>query len=336
MAACGDDASGEPGAGTGVTGGASGTGTTGGVGGGAASGTGGTASGTGGAMVMTGGTGAGGSAGTGASGTSGSDAGSAGACDLTGSWIVKRVLFTTPNSALAPGAQKVSNWDLYEIEQSGDDFTVTSHLMAGIVTTGDARVSLSDATLGALQEHMDHTGRRGTFKPTADGCAFTLERTYAVMGVNPIAFYRGGVADPPGRIAGNPDAATLEPLPSQGGNPGADDWDGDGKPGIQFVITDSPLGSGVRHETQRDWQEMSGTVAASSDEFEVPVTWNFEETVVEASNPFFGVVASVREGAPHTAFWKRTDASIRGATDVETAKNMQAAMPHEPLPRDAL
>lgn len=290
-------------------------------------------------MATTGGIGAGGetgAGGAGAAGASGGDAGSTGACDLTGLWIVKRVLFTTPNSALAPGAQKVSNWDLYEIEQSGDDFTVQSHLMAGIVTTGDARVSLSDATLGALQEHMNHSGRRGTFKPAAGACAFTIERTYAVMGVTPIAFYRDGVADPPGRIDGNPDASTLEPLPSMGGNPGADDWDGDGKPGIQFVITDSPLGSGVRHETQRDWQEMSGTVAAGSDEFEVPVTWNFEETVVEASNPFFAVVAVVRDGAPHTAIWKRTDDAIRGATEVETAKKIQNAMPHEPLPRAAL
>jgi hypothetical protein len=266
----------------------------------------------------------------------GADGGTAGACKLAGLWIVKRVLFTTPDTPLAPGAQKVSNWDLFQIEQDGDEVILTEHLFAGIETTGDARVSMNDATLGGLQEHLDQSGRRGTFKPAGGGCELSLERVYTVMGASPIALYRNGVADPPGRIDGNPDLSALEPMPTMGGNPGADDWDSDGKPGLQFVITDSPLGSGVRHNTQRDWHEIGGMVPAGSDEFQVSVTWDFEETVIEATNPFFGVVAVVRDGAPHTAFWRRTDVSIRGATDVETARNMQAAMPHEPLPRDSI
>lgn len=338
LVACGDDASG--GAGAGASGGAGGLGGT--PAGGAPAGGGGASGGGG-----TSGAGAGGESGVGGSGQSGVGAGEGGGagtggtgagreCDLSGLWMVQRVLFTQPNSPLAPGTQKVSSWDLFEVAQDGDDVTFVDHLFAGIVTTGDARVHNPDATILALQQQLDETGRRGTFKRTAEGCELTLERVYNVMGASPIEFYRGGVAVAPGRIDGNPGLAMLEPMPTNGGNPGADDWDGDGRPGIQFVITDSPLGSGVRHETQRDWHEMRGTVEPGADEFQVPVTWDFEETVIESSNPFFGVVAVTKKGAPHTAIWKRADDSVYGTDGAETAKNVQAVLPHEAMPRDGL
>ena len=249
---------------------------------------------------------------------------------------MQRVLFTTPDTPLAPGTQKVSNWDLYEVAQDGDDVTITDHLFCSLVTTGDARVALSDDSTRAMQQHLDQSGREGTFTADGDGCALDLERVYIVMGASPIGFFRGGVETPPGRIDGNPDMAQLEPLPTAGGSPGADDWDADGKPGIQFIITDSLLGSGIRHTTQRDWHEMRGSVPAGSDDFRVDVTWDFEESVIEASNPFFASVASVRQDSPHSALWKRADDTIRVSDDIETCHNVQAAMPHAPMPRDAL
>jgi len=277
------------------------------------------------------GTALGGRSGSGASGGGSSGAG----CDLSGTWIAQRVLFTLPDTPLASASQKVSSWDLYDIEQDGDDVTVTDHLFCGIVTTGDARVGLSDDSIRAMQAHLDQSGRKGTFTEDGDDCVLDMERVYIVMGASPIAYYRAGVAEAPGRIDGEPPLSMLEPMPTKAGNPGADDWDDDGKPGLQFIITDSPLGSGVRHATQRDWHVMHGRVPAGSDAFQVDVEWDFEETILEASNPFFGSSAKTREGFPHGALWRRYD-TPRADDGAETCRDVRDTMPHEPLPRDEI
>lgn len=272
---------------------------------------------------------------TGTSSRDGGTSSGSGECDLAGTWMVQRILFTLPATPLATGTQKVSSWDLYEVAQDGDEVTVTDHLFCGIVTTGDARVGLSDDSIGAMQGYLDQSGRSGTFRREGGGCRLELERIYIVMGASPVAYYRDGVEEAPGRIDGNPELSALEPMPTMSGNPGAADWDGDGKPGIQFIITDTPLGSGARHETQRDWHEMQGVVAAGSDDFAVGVRWDFEETIVEATNPFFGSPAMPRDGLPHGALWRRFDGP-RGDDGVETCRQVREAMPHEPLPREAI
>jgi hypothetical protein len=224
---------------------------------------------------------------------------------------------------------------LYEVAQEGEAVTVADHLFCGIETTGDAHVNLADTTIGAMQDHLDQSGRTGTFTGDGDACRLELERIYIVMGASPVAYYRGGVEEAPGRIEGNPELSALEPMPLVGGDPGAADWDDDGMPGLPFVITDTPLGSGVRHETQRDWQEMRGVVAPGSDDFVVDVQWDFEETIIEATNPFFGSPAAPREGFPHGALWHRFD-WMPGSDGVEACRQAREVLPHEPLPREAI
>ena len=315
-----NDGTGAVGGGTGAVGG--GTGATGGGTGAMGGGTG-AMGGSGGVVDGTGAIGGSGGMGSGGSG------GGVGNCDLTGTWAVKGVTFTTADNPLAPGAQKTTAWALIEISQDGDNFTVTDDLPCGIKTSGDADVTMrgpnNEVAPPMYQEKSQTTGRNGTSIDNGGQCDVTFERLYSVLGGN------SGTITPPGRVDGNPALGTFPTLTVND----AEDWDQDSNPGLTYIITNSPVGSGTRYAIQRAWNEMIGPVAHNANEFMIPIGWDFDDLVIEASSLFFGSEASVRQ-SPHTAQYRRVvRGDLEGANDQETCTNVRNLLPHAPSPADA-
>jgi len=272
---------------------------------------------------------------SGAVGADGSVAASNGPCDLTGTWAAQRINFANVNNPLVPGAQKNSQWYFFDVIQKGDDFTVKRGVWCGDTTTGDATINFSSSTTDGIREHMQLSGRRGSYRVSGDACALDLERAYSVTALLDDDTYLPGVVLPPGRIAGNPELSTLPPLPTKLDDPGAQDWDGDGKAGVQYLITDSPIGSGVRHAVQRAWNAAAGQTPQSADDFLVTATYDFEEVALAAEPALFSSVAVVRKGAPNRMRWKRVAQDFEQKDDSDTCKAVRVLLPHTPLPRDA-
>lgn len=249
-------------------------------------------------------------------------------CDLTGSWATRGVTFTTAESALAPGPQKTSAWALIEIEQDGDDFTVVSDLPCGIMTTGDATINMrgpgGEFAPPMYQQKTKTDGRLGTSVDDGEQCQVTFERLYGALGTT------AGDVEPPGRIDGNPELSSFEPLTADD----AEDWDEDGDPGITFIVTDTVAGSGTRFAIQRSWAQLSGPVPYGPGDFLMPIEWDFDDLVIGASSPLFEVEAVVRM-APHMALYRRVDADmIIGADDEETCDTLRELMPHAVEPAE--
>lgn len=301
-------------------------------------GSGGAVGGGGGSASNTGGQASSADSGAGASGavqTDGAVAASNGPCDLAGTWAAQRINFANVNNPLVPGAQKNSQWYFFDVVQQGDDLTLERGVWCGDTTTGDATINFSAATTDGIRKRMQLAGRRGTYRVSGDACELELERAYSVTAVVDDDTYLPGVALPPGRIAGNPELSTLPKLPTKLDDPSAEDWDGDGKAGVQYLITDSPLGSGVRHAVQRAWNAVSGKTPQNADEFLVDATYDFEEVALEAVPILFSAVAVVRKGAPNGMRWKRVASDFAQQDDADTCKAVRALLPHTPLPRDA-
>lgn len=253
----------------------------------------------------------------------------AGPCDLTGRWAVHGVTFTTADNILAPGAQKTSAWSYVEIEQVGDELTITHDVPCGLLVSGDAKVVLLPGALATIQQRTATTGRMGTSVEDGSSCQLSLERLYTMMSAGPFDVLTGGIALP-GRVEGNPALDSFTPLKASD----AEDWDGDGKPGLRFVITDSPIGSGWRDAIQRSWSEIDGSFAHDASDFMVPIIWDFEDLVLDYSDIFFAAEAVVRR-EPHVARYLRVGPEIVGVDDAATCANVREVMPHTANPKDA-
>jgi hypothetical protein len=188
-----------------------------------------------------------------------------GACDLTGRWLVAlRVV------AEALGQTQAShNWFYYEIQQTGDQVTVTKGLHCGFevkhLSALGADVDTS-AAWPSLLVHDSDTGRMGTMTATATGCQFDLAKMYTVRGAT-LPYY----ADP----------TTTMPTPMQqatGSTPGWEDWDGDGNPGITLTV--SGAATGHLYCAQRDWNQYSGAVCNNATTFQVPATFDTGQDVL--------------------------------------------------------
>jgi len=250
-------------------------------------------------------------------------------CDLSGSWASLGVTFTTADTPLAPGAQKTSAWSLVELEQDGDEVTVVSDLPCGIITTGAAVVNMrgpdNEFAPPTYKERTKTTGRVGTSVEAGGECEVAFERLYTAIGTTVPG------AEPPGRIDGNP---ALDMLPALIEDD-AEDWDEDGNPGVTFIITETPIGSGTRSAIQRGWSELAGTIAADADEFMIPVAWALDDLILASSSALFATEAVVRQ-ADHVAQYRRVDRdAIVGDTDVDTCTTLREALPYSAEPADS-
>jgi hypothetical protein len=124
--------------------------------------------------------------------------------------------------------------------------------------------------------------RTGRWLISGERCSLDLERTYFARGLEDTFLPTAG---PPW-----PDVSALPPLPTEQNPTGASDDDGDGVPGIAFVV--SRGASGVRNVAQRDYVEYF-TDPSETDpkyqivpdvlELDVRARFDNEESIIEVS-----------------------------------------------------
>jgi hypothetical protein len=251
---------------------------------------------------------------------------------MNGVWIARQTTFS--RDSVFNAIQTASSWSYYEISQSGRNVTVTAAMSCGIQVSGSAQVTISRAGTAALAKHTEEAGRRGLFYKEGDHCVFSLERHYQVRGCASAVYL-------PASVSTNPDLdAILPALPTAQAPSGAEDWDGDGSPGIAFIVASM----GTRNAVQRDWNEMASDttykVALGSTEFVVAESFDDRDSIMATSG--FGALlqagAVPAAGLRHRAKFRRlgltpSDAAVKAihaAADVDTCYNIQDALPHDP------
>jgi hypothetical protein len=248
------------------------------------------------------------------------DGGGAVACDMNGRFIQVEI---THSQALG-ATQTTRNWFYHEVAQAPDgSFTITKSLNCGIRVTGTTTVTLPDATTEALALKTSYsTGRKGFFRPTADGrCEWSLDRIYNLRGAKSAEFLDDiwKVGDPP------KDLSEFPPLPANAAE-GMDDWDADGKEGITLQT-----GLGDRYVAQRDWNQEHGFVAQNLDKFGgdgmIVTTWDGQEKVSTQTSPLLQTTSTPM--SPGFSYWERVGERLVVVTtgahpELETCKHAVA------------
>lgn len=205
--------------------------------------------------------------------TSGSPAGSR-SCDLSGRWIQ-----TTHKTTDGLGnLQYAHNFLYYEIAQQGDAFTVSKSLLCGTSVAGGGAFAVTvdfSGPAASLRQRVNHNGRKGTSTPAANGCQINFDKQYMVFGAT-LPHYL--------------DPATPLPSaeePASGAQPGWEDWDGDGQPGITGVCSGTVAGK--IFVAPREWTTLSGSVPDISAVFKLTLSWDQEPNVLAFDgSPFLG------------------------------------------------
>jgi len=284
------------------------------------------------------------------------------ACDMTGYWAVSETDYTCDDIFHQP--QTSSDWRLYHLVQTGNDFQVDEELDCGVHVTGSATVDYTPASLAAIMylNAMDgsgsHPARQGTSQATAGGCAVTLDRWYDIRGATD-AYLPADFTTMPALMSLPALPAVSDPIngnDSLAAVPGATDPDGDGFAGIALGITG--IVTGVRDSAQRDWKQYATTgtpVAAAALTFDVPGAFDLQENILHVSQCgtgcgllTTGAAASTAAGKVTFAFIGKTLGSSRVAAvvvgvprqnlaaDLTTCKNVVQALPHDAsAPSDA-
>jgi hypothetical protein len=198
-------------------------------------------------------------------------------CDMTGRWLqtVHKVTDGLGN------LQTSHNYFYYEVSQQGDAFTVDKSLFCFADTVGGGDFAVSVDFSGAfegLRTHVTHTGRKGTITEAADGCMVQLDKLYTVFGAT-LPYY----LDP---------GTTLPSAeePAANGQPGWEDWDNDGQPGVTAVLSGTVTGK--IFTASREWTSLSGTVPDVSALLKLPLSWDAEPNVMAYDgSPLLGSTA---------------------------------------------
>jgi hypothetical protein len=277
---------------------------------------------------------------------------------MSGYWIVRQTDFS--RDSVLEQVQTSSNWYALKITQTGNAFRVDKGIFCGIRVTGSATAQLSDnGVRGLIHENPQDSDtppprlpRGGTFVSDGANCAFAMDRTYIVRGVEPRFL--------PPDFSTKPALSTLVPLPFEedpeqptGANAGGSiDVDGDGHPGVAFRISGNA--SGVRHVAQRDWNEYStppdAPIAQHALEFVARVTFDNQENILEITGcPPIGCGILTATSRPATELPGRVTFRYLGAAlgdprvsrvvtaelkqdiedDMRTCENVRAALVHD-------
>ncbi len=277
------------------------------------------------------------------------------ACDLTGYWSIRETDYA--RDTVLQSIQVSSNWFLYHVTQTGNDFVVDQELDCGIHVTGSATVDYTPGGLrGILYENrMDdptspHGLRHGTSTAVAGGCAVTLDRWYSVRGAETsylpadFSLHQTNQELTPLPVEADPVNGTDTPA-------GTTDEDGDGIPGVSFDV--GGFVTGVRNSAQRTWKEyatLSGApVAASALTFIVPGGFDVQENVMRVTQcgnacSLLASPANSAQGVPGKiafAFIGKTFGSARVSAvvanvpradindDLTTCANARLLLPHD-------
>lgn len=248
-------------------------------------------------------------------------------CDLSGVWFGS---LATKSIAATLGATAMTNNFFYiEIDDHGDDFTITRSFDCGFEVCRATTVVLTDEQVYELSRrnrmdgNVDETkglkvaARTGVYKPSAEGeCEFSLERWWSIRGAS--------VEDSlPARGAYStttiPDMMAAKPLPPPTASADAvNDWDNDGKPGI--TLNSVGVLSGWRTVSLRDWNEIQATaVLDGAKDFTVPAQFDSEEVLFDASKDFLRTGATPAVDGHSMRFVRLSDTAPTGSRDAEIA-----------------
>ncbi len=221
------------------------------------------------------------------------DADVPGPCDMTGVWVAEQHVVSLALSA----EQFSTTWYYYEIEQTGDRFTITDGMNCGLVVDGTTTVTIGAATLAALaRQEMAGPNRQGTYTQNGDQCEFSLDRSYNIRGASKAQYLTDhwNIGDP------DKELLTFPALPTA--PPGMEDWDGDNMDGITLT---SQLGS--RYVAQRDWNQHHGTTDTFASQFGretgdgvIVVKWDNQEAISDQTDKRLRITA-----APSGNGWAR-------------------------------
>jgi hypothetical protein len=230
-----------------------------------------------------------------------------GTCNLSGPWLVAQRLLVTA----AGQEQSAQTWFYYDLQQQGTALTVMRGLHCGyrVVKKSPLAANVdSSAAWPAFLARNSSAGRRGQVTTESGGCHVTLAREYVVRGATVPHYLNPAVALPDRTQAAG------------AGNPGWEDWDADGNPGISIRIS-SALASGTLFDCQREWTEYDGLVPAGASKFKARVTANNEHVVLgrAAGAPQSLETSSSlsSDSSQHYAWLHRLEPSQAAGTDAE-------------------
>jgi hypothetical protein len=164
-------------------------------------------------------------------------------CDLSGVWITKQV-------AASKALEDVgfsNSFAYYEFEQSGTDFVVKKHIDCGGLGLGSGTAYLSRASLQAVTQHNDQSGRKGRFALVGGKCTLDTDNFWSVRGAEETRF----LPDMRDSTMSLAELQKLKPMPTPNMPDGAQDWENDGEPGVATQL--SGIISGARNGCERDW-----------------------------------------------------------------------------------
>jgi len=295
--------------------------------------------------------------GVGGAGGSGNDGGGAGGsdadtgipsadCNLTGIWITKIVTVTQALNL----PQYATAWYYVEIDQpaGSGDFTITKSMDCGTEVHGSVIVTLLPAALEAHMKHNSQVGRKGTMKKRADGqCAVMAEPFWVLLAAEDRFL-------PPRNTTEEIETVALRlPLPNLDRPDGAEDWDNDGKLGINWQV--SGVIQGTRSTVQRQWhrwfstERYAVTPATAWGDILVGADFDKDEAIFDpTSGPLVSPSYSVRTPETPNRYLMRflgrdendprAKAAIRGtdpmgnpAAAMETCRMMHDALPAEDM-----
>jgi hypothetical protein len=229
-------------------------------------------------------------------GTTGDAAVDNGPCDLTGSWLI-----TQHGVFQALGVkQTAQSWFFYELQQSGGTLKVTKGLACGgrVVPLDalGAAVAWEPAWPATISKNS-HTGRLGKVSASGTSCTVSFDIAYTILGAS-VAYYSDPSHDLP-KLAQK----------AAGDEPGWEDWDDDGKPGVSFNT--SGFATGVRYSVQRvynDWT--TGTYSPGAKLLKMVSVTQTDESVLGATSDLIKTL-SAPDSNPASGFTQlaRLDAS---------------------------
>jgi len=230
-------------------------------------------------------------------------------CDLSGRWLCTLHYVTDGLGNL----QYNHKYIYYEIEQSGDAFTVKKGMQCGNDTIAGGAFAIMgnfSAAWPALMRKVVYAGRAGTSVKAASGCKIELAKMYTVLGATVPHYLDPSVPLP-----------TAEEKATDA-KPGWEDWDGDGNPGVTGVLSGTV--SGKIFVATREWTLLTGTVPDVSSGFTLSMQWDQEPNVMAFDgSPFLGAEAvRAADATLHYAQFARLTLDQASGDDAAICKNV--------------
>jgi hypothetical protein len=167
----------------------------------------------------------------------------------------------------------------------------------------------------SIASRAGYTGRTGTSAVVSGGCQVDFAKWYTVRGAT-VPYY----LDP------------SKPLPTvdekaTGGQPGWEDWDADGNPGITGLVSGAVTGK--IFTAPRVWTHISGSASDIASTFKLPVQWDQEANVMsyDGSPLLLSEAARASDATLHFAEFVRLAPAQAVGDDNAICKSIVALAP---------